>query len=463
MSRRVALYGGSFDPPTRAHQEIVSRLARDFDEVIVVPCGPRPITDKPTVNDTPAIHRAVMADMAFAGLGSNIIIDLTDLELAFFTRTVDLLRRYNERGDITVVIGSDLIKDGSNDGSKIHNVWVQGRMLWNQAEFLVIERQGYPINKLDLPPHAQVFHPAQYGSSTEARNLIFNHHAVRPNLMDSRIHEYILRYGLYRGHRVSSHTELTLSKPRFILAPDATNPETGRILCGWPDAINGDDPNLIVTIGGDGTMLKAVRNFWRRRLPFFGINAGHRGFLLNQPDVLEQNPFAAMSVWHLPLLYVETRSVEGGEWKPSYAFNDAWVERSSGQTAWVEVKVNGQTRLPRVMCDGVLLATAAGSTAYAHAMGAPVLPIGTPALVLVGSNVTNPAYWQPVVLSLDATVEFRVLNSAKRPVRGYVDGEERGPIAAMRIRVSQIASCELAFPAGHDMAEKLALIQFPQK
>ena len=217
--------------------------------------------------------------------------------------------------------------------------------------------------------------------------------------------------------------------------------------------------DVVMAMGGDGTMLRTIRSEWRRRLPFYGINAGHMGFLLNEKlpathlgreVVLEQ----------LPLLKVETES-ENGSCQTALAFNDAWVERATGQTAWLQVTINGQQRLPQLVADGALIATAAGSTSYARAMGAHSMPLNTPALLLVGSNVLTPTFWQPAVLPLDSLVEIRTLDPDKRPLVGYIDGISQGRVVRMQARVSQTASLELAFDPSHDPAEKLARIQFP--
>jgi NAD kinase len=210
-------------------------------------------------------------------------------------------------------------------------------------------------------------------------------------------------------------------------------------------------------------MLQAIRKHWRKRLPFFGINAGHLGFLLNDVNDLPEGNFPSdnMIVRQLPLLYVETQSPEG-EVKNTLAFSDAWVERATSQTAWVEVSVNDQVRIEKLVADGALIATAAGSTAYARSMGATPVVMETPVLSLVGSNVMHPPNWKSAVISMDSRIEFRNLNREKRPLFGFADGIELGEVMTMRVRVSRIAAIELAFCANHDMAEKIAQIQFPQ-
>ena len=106
------------------------------------------------------------------------------------------------------------------------------------------------------------------------------------------------------------------------------------------------------------------------------------------------------------------------------------------------------------------LATAAGSTAYARSMGAAPLLADTPAWLLVGSNVLEPAHWRSALLSPDTTVEIRSLDPRHRPVQAFVDGQSMGRVVALHARLSRAAAAELVFCASHDMAEKIAAIQF---
>ena len=143
------------------------------------------------------------------------------------------------------------------------------------------------------------------------------------------------------------------------------------------------------------------------------------------------------------------------------AFNDAWVERATGQTAWLKLLVNDVERIGKLVADGVLISTAAGSTSYARAMGATTLPLYTSALLLVGSNVLDPPQWRPVVLPADSRIEVRTHDPVKRPLNAFIDGTPQGNVKAIHARVSNIAAVELAFLPDHDPSLKLAKLQFP--
>jgi NAD kinase len=222
------------------------------------------------------------------------------------------------------------------------------------------------------------------------------------------------------------------------------------------------DASMIVSLGGDGTMLRAIRKHWRDRLPFLGINTGGLGFLLSGRDLIDFCD-TELLMYHLPLLRVELE-FENGTVACANAFNDAWVERATGQTAWVRILVNGEERVKRLVGDGVLISTAAGSNSYARAMGATPLPLNIAAMILVGSNVLKPTFWKPVMLPLDSEIVLESIDAVRRPLRGFIDGEAYpDPVRRMTIRASRTAAVELAFTKPHDPVAKLGFVQFPKE
>jgi NAD kinase len=168
-----------------------------------------------------------------------------------------------------------------------------------------------------------------------------------------------------------------------------------------------------------------------------------------------------MTLHQLPMLYVEMDGTDGVI-RDALAFNDAWIERATSQSLSMQVKVNDTVRLPKLVGDGLLACTAAGSTAYARSMGASPLLVDTPGWLLVGSNIMNPPHWKSALLAMDTRAEFTVENSAKRPANAFVGGQAYGEVSRMRVRMSRIATAELAFRAQRDMAEKIAAVQFPE-
>ena len=222
----------------------------------------------------------------------------------------------------------------------------------------------------------------------------------------------------------------------------------------------GEPAVVILVIGGDGTMLRAIRQHWRDGLPFYGLNTGHIGFLLNDPERLD---FWSRDLrrYRLPLLDISTTD-PSGQTRSEVAFNDCWIERETGQTAWVEVSVNNELRMERVVADGMLVSTSAGSTSYARAMGATPLPFNANLLTLAGSNVLKPEFWRPAVLPSDSRVRLRNLDPIKRPWRCFIDGIAQGAVLEMTAKVSDTAFVELLFAPEYDPVAKLAVSQFPQ-
>lgn len=397
-----------------------------------------------------------MVDMNFRGL-PKVRVELFDLEANTFTRTHLLEQRFQPDGTIWHVVGADLVRGGAAGASPIQQGWELGPELWRNSRFAVVEQTGHRLDDEDLPPQRQVIRVDALGASSSIRSRLFHRDSTDGSLVPS-VAAYIERHGLYRGLRPSGEADYRPAAMKFSLIADEQNPQARE----WAERLApyaSDDPELIVVIGGDGTMLRAIRQHWRRRLPFYGINTGHLGFLLNDGSPLDYAGQDLM-LGQVPLLYCEAESPEG-EVRSALAFNDAWVERATGQTAWIQVKINGQERLPRLVADGALVATAAGSTSYARAMGAQPLPLHTPALLLVGSNVLKPAFWRPVVLPLNSFVELTTLDPAKRPLQGYIDGVSQGMVRSLRARMSNIAAVELVFAPQYDPAAKLARIQFP--
>ena len=171
MKKKIALFGGSFNPPGIHHRKIVENLITDFDEVIIVPCGPRP--DKLTTNDIEPIHRAVMCDMTFRNL-PKVRVELFDLENGTFTRTHELEHMFTSEGEIHHIIGTDLSSGGADKQSLIHRAWQHGEFLWNNSNFVVVWRDdGTPINEASYPPHSKLVNFGINGQSSEIREKIF--------------------------------------------------------------------------------------------------------------------------------------------------------------------------------------------------------------------------------------------------------------------------------------------------
>lgn len=452
--KTIAIYAGSFDPPGMHHREIAARLAEHFDEVIVFPSGPRP--DRPAADSLP-IHRAVMADLNFADL-PRVRVELSDLERNRFTPNHEFERLFGGPDrELWHVVPTSSVCGGSQNHAKIQRDWFAGDELWKHARFVVLQESDEPLEALECPPNFRAIAIPPHRTSELIRSQLFDGQPAE-GLLYSSVGDYIRRHGLFRPTPPARECLFQLAEPRLKLVVDDWNAEAIQ-LSQQLKHLESDQPNVIGVFGGDGTMLRAIRQFWRLRLPFYGVNTGNLGFLLNNRSNLkfwEQH----LRLFQLPLLWVETVNSQGQR-QEALAFNDCWVERETGQTAWIEVQLNGQVRMPRVVSDGMLVSTAAGSTSYARAMGATPLPFNAPLLTLAGSNVLKPEFWHPAVLMQDSVVTMRNLEPTRRPLQGFIDGVDYGTVLEMTARVSNIATVELLFTREFDPVAKLAVLQFP--
>lgn len=465
--KKVIVYGGSFSPPGTHHISTANILFQYFGDagrLIIVPCGPRP--DKLAVNDVRPIDRAFMCYLAFRQLiEKGAFLDLNDLEQERFTPTWQLQERYTENEEIWHAVGTDLIVGGREGKSEIQTSWAKGPQIWRELNWLILKRPGFKINKSDLPPHCKVIESEIPGASSEIRRMIFDRNNLYQRFVTPEVAQYIEMHNLYRGGFRPGSVLHTIHNPLPYFVCDPENPKA-MYLCR--DRLQKDvtpEHNCIVVVGGDGAMLAAVRELWSYRLPFIGFNTGHYGFLMNNAKGFDIGNirFENMVMRQLPLLYVRTTS-DLGHTLNNLAFNDAWIERASGQTAWIEVIVDGVTRIKQLVADGALVSTAQGSTGYARSMGAPPLHVDSPNLILIGNNVVRPDSWRRIVnLPLSSRIIFKIQQVEKRPVRAYVDSKEiPGDIIKMEIRASNIAAVQILFNQDHDIASKLTEIQFPR-
>jgi len=462
------VYGGSFNPPGLHHEHIVRllsvRCAGD-DQVLVVPCGPR--DDKRTTNMIHPMHRAALCDLAFGAI-EHVTVDLQDLEQNLFTTTWELDARLRaEFPNMTIchVLGTDLIAGGALNRSPIQSAWEYGCELWEHAHMLIQHRPNVSATDADLPPNAEfMLEPPIRGSSTEIRNRAYRHESFN-DLVSAPVRDYLIRHQLYTAFD-HDHTTILREPLRPLILHDVTKASVCHLAKLLSNGFFGrtEKPNVIIVIGGDGFMLRAIREHWRRRLPFLGINAGTVGFLLN--DLPFEKALARLlsqeillHVYAQRLLYASYRLTDSTKTLSDIAFNDVLVDRIATQAIHVDLSIEGLLDPKRLIGDGLLLSTAAGSTGYARSMGATPLLIGTPMMILAGSNISSHT-WRPAQLPLDAIVSMRLRDTQKRPSRLVVDGNEIGPVHEVSMRTSRVASAELAFLPETNIARKTARLQF---
>ncbi len=221
-----------------------------------------------------------------------------------------------------------------------------------------------------------------------------------------------------------------------------------------------DQADVIVALGGDGVMLETLHRFMERGVPIFGMNCGTIGFLVNQyrEEGLPARLAAAQRVELHPLAM--TARTIGGETVQARAFNDVSLLRETRQAAKIAIRVDGVVRMPLLICDGILIATPAGSTAYNLSAHGPILPLGSGVLAMTPISAFRPRRWRGAILPHGAEVVFEILESEKRPVSAVADYTEVRDVVEVRVREDRGVSLKLLFDPEHNLEERILSEQF---
>jgi NAD+ kinase len=223
-----------------------------------------------------------------------------------------------------------------------------------------------------------------------------------------------------------------------------------------------EEAEQIVALGGDGFLLQTMHEMLAagRLLPVFGMNRGTVGFLMNEwrLDALEERLNRARAFTVSPLA-MEAETVEGKVVRHP-AINEVSLLRETRQAAWIEISVNGRVVLGQLICDGVLVATPAGSTAYNLSAQGPILPLGSNLMALTPISPFRPRRWRGALIPDDLTVLLRVLDPMKRPVSAVADQHEVRDVASVRICIDRSLGITLLFDPEHALDERITLEQF---
>lgn len=217
---------------------------------------------------------------------------------------------------------------------------------------------------------------------------------------------------------------------------------------------------VVVALGGDGTMLQALRDVMDRRIPVFGMNCGSVGFLMNDySDDRLLNRLAAAKPTTITPLHMHVTDRRGAQ-HDALALNEVSLFRTTYQAVKVEILVDGMTQMPELICDGVLLATPAGSTAYNLSAHGPILPIDAPLLALTPISPFRPRRWRGAIISNNSTVTFRTREPDKRPVSAVADNVEFKEVAEVVVREDRGHQVTLLFDPGTGLEERVLSEQF---
>ncbi len=221
------------------------------------------------------------------------------------------------------------------------------------------------------------------------------------------------------------------------------------------------DADVIVPLGGDGFMLQTLHRFGVLNKPVYGMKLGTIGFLMNQyraeDDLLARIEAAEPAVLHPLEMLVQT---ESGASVSSLAYNEVSLLRQTRQAAHICIELNGEVRLDELICDGVMLATPAGSTAYNFSAHGPILPLGANVMALTPIAPFRPRRWRGAVLKSGTEVRFRVQDPHKRPTSATADSHEVRDVTEVLVRESLDRSVTLLFDPEHNLEERILIEQF---
>jgi NAD+ kinase len=218
--------------------------------------------------------------------------------------------------------------------------------------------------------------------------------------------------------------------------------------------------DAIVALGGDGFMLETLHGTMALDKPVYGMNCGTIGFLMNEysEDGLIERLEAAEEEVINPLAMKAVRAT--GEVQEELAINEVSLLRAGPQAAKLKISVDGRERLAELVCDGALISTPAGSTAYNYSAHGPVLPIGSEVLALTAVAAFRPRRWRGAILPKSAAVRFDVVDPRKRPVMADADGRSVRDVVSVEVHSEPKVKHRILFDPGHGLEERLIREQF---
>lgn len=247
---------------------------------------------------------------------------------------------------------------------------------------------------------------------------------------------------------LSSHTEVAKAAAAML-----------RRRYKWSEV---EEAETLVALGGDGFMLQTLHSMLDagQPKPVFGMNRGTVGFLMNEwrLDRLAERIAGAKAIRVAPLQMQATTL--SGEVRRHSAINEVSLLRETRQTAKIEISVNGRVALPELACDGVLVATPAGSTAYNLSARGPILPLAAKMLALTPISPFRPRRWSGAILPDDTAVSFRILEAQNRPVSAVADQSEVREVSRVEITLDRERPLTLLFDPEHALDERIAMEQF---
>ncbi len=220
------------------------------------------------------------------------------------------------------------------------------------------------------------------------------------------------------------------------------------------------EADIVVALGGDGFMLQTLHSFMGTGIPIYGMNQGTVGFLMNEFRTigLRERLAAAVENAIRPLEMIAVD--ENGDEHVALAINEVSIFRQSYQAARLKIVIDGQVRMEELICDGVMVATPTGSTAYNLSAQGPIIPLDAPLLALTPVSAFRPRRWRGALLPNHQTVVIETMEPEKRPVNAVADHFEVKSVVKLTIRISTDARSLILFDKDHSWDERILAEQF---
>jgi NAD+ kinase len=219
-------------------------------------------------------------------------------------------------------------------------------------------------------------------------------------------------------------------------------------------------PECIIVIGGDGELLHALHKYMHLNIPFYGINTGTVGFLMNEPDNYDIAQLISNAIrTTLRPLCMSAIDINGKSHQ-AVAINEVSIFRRTNQSAKFNIKVDGVRRIDSVVADGVIVSTPAGSSAYNFSAGGQIVPVDSKVLCLTPICPFRPRRWQGAILPHYSSITLEILEKEKRPISASADFIEVTDISSVTISESKNLSITLLFDPGHSLEDRIMKEQF---
>ncbi|MBB3453571.1 NAD+ kinase [Rhizobium sp. BK313] len=221
-----------------------------------------------------------------------------------------------------------------------------------------------------------------------------------------------------------------------------------------------EDADIVVALGGDGFMLQTLHNTMNSGKRVYGMNRGSIGFLMNDyhTECLAERIEAAVENAFHPL-QMSTRNADGST-SVALAINEVSLFRQSYQAAKLRVEIDGHVRLPELICDGLMVTTPAGSTAYNLSAHGPILPLEAPLLAITPVSAFRPRRWRGALLPNKVTIDIAVLEAEKRPVNAVADNTEVKSVVSVRIAQTEDTTARILSDPDRSWSERILAEQF---